>query len=32
MRRYGKLSALQEPGTVVHSAFPIPLAETDARK
>jgi starch-binding outer membrane protein, SusD/RagB family len=31
MRRYGKLSALQDPGTVVHSAFPIPLAETDAR-
>ena len=32
MRRYGKLSALQEPGTVVHSAFPIPLAEQDARR
>jgi hypothetical protein len=32
MRRYGKLSELQEPGQVVHSAFPIPLPETDARR
>ncbi len=32
MRRYGKLSQLQDPGTVVHSEFPIPLPETDARR
>ncbi len=32
LRRYGKLGTVQDPGTVVNSAFPIPLLETEARK
>jgi hypothetical protein len=32
LRRYGKLLTVQDPGTFVPSAFPIPLAEQDARK
>jgi hypothetical protein len=32
LRRYGKLNTIQDPGTFVHSDFPIPQPEQDARK